>query len=757
MRSTRWLLLVAIIAIVAAVGSKYYHQKRIQASQAPQIPGALPLQFNAAANDWVYSYTNGSHPIIEVRAKNFKQLNDPQRTLLEDVELHIFNRDGKRYDKVQCAGAEFDPAKKTLYADGDVEITMGVPDDGAPPGRLVFIRSSGVTFDSNSGKAATDRLASFTFDRGDGQAVGAFYDPDTRELHMHSQVELHWKGDDPATKVMKVQAGELVYKERESHVFLSPWSRLTRENMVLDAGDAAITLFQGNIKAVVAQHPHGMDRDPGRDLEYSAQTLFMDLTPKAEIEKLVGDKDARLVSTSRDTRTTVTCDRLDLLFDTASGDSTLKSALASGHSMAQSEPTLLEGPSVPQTRILRSDNLIMQMRPGGREIATVETHTPGYLEFLPNRQGQPYRRMDGTEMWITYGAENRIQGFRSVNVATRTEAEKKPGQKTPVVSRTWSKTLTAEFDPKTSQLARMEQTGDFRYEEGDRKARAARTILDNPKNTIWLHEGARIWDATGVTAADTIVMDQKNGDVEAKGHVTSTRLPDRKGPPSAMLSQDEPMQATAARMTSANHNQKVHYEGDAFVWQGANQVRASVIDIDREKKRMEADVKVSTQFVDKPKEDQAAPAKGAKPKSKAAPVFTVVTAQHLVYTDQDRVALYTGGAHLVRPGMDVKGAQIRAILTDDKNADSRLEQAFADGQVEILRNDPGRNRKGTAEHAQYDVSEDKIVLFGGKPLFQDSVRGLTTGARLTYFSDDDRLLVNGEPSAPSVSRIQRRK
>ena len=205
---------------------------------------------------------------------------------------------------------------------------------------------------------------------------------------MQSQVELHWRGETPETKVMKMETDLLIYKEKEQHAFLTPWSRLTREKMVLDAGDADVILVQGKIRTVVAQKPRGARPGSGRDLEYAADRMDMSLNADGEIERILGTGNARLVSTSKDTRTTVTCDNLHLQFDTSSGESDLKTAIAEGHAMAQSEPTLLEGPSVPQTRILHTQTLFMQMRPGGREIDSVETHTPGYVEFLANRPGQ---------------------------------------------------------------------------------------------------------------------------------------------------------------------------------------------------------------------------------------------------------------------------------------------------------------------------------------------------------------------------------
>ena len=59
------------------------------------------------------------------------------------------------------------------------------------------------------------------------------------------------------------------------------------------------------------------------------------------------------------------------------------------------------------------------------------------------------------------------------------------------------------------------------------------------------------------------------------------------------------MQGRAQHMTSAEQNQKLHYEGNAVVWQGANRVEADRIDIDRTRQVFEAHGKVVSQFADK--------------------------------------------------------------------------------------------------------------------------------------------------------------
>jgi hypothetical protein len=146
--------------------------------------------------------------------------------------------------------------------------------------------------------------------------------------------------------------------------------------------------------------------------------------------------------------------------------------------------------------------------------------------------------------------------------------------------------LLATFDPKTSEMTRLEQKTDFRYEEGLRRATAARAVLEQPKDLMTLDGAARVWDPTGSVTADHMVVQQKSGDFTAEGHVASTRLPDKKEKPSSsMLAGDEILQARANRMTSTGDNQYVRYEGTAqskaVAWQGANRIEAELLEIDR--------------------------------------------------------------------------------------------------------------------------------------------------------------------------------
>ena len=287
--------------------------------------------------------------------------------------------------------------------------------------------------------------------------------------------------------------------------------------------------------------------------------------------------------------------------------------------------------------------------------------------------------------------------------------------------------------------------------------------MDADQNVILLDTGARIWDAAGSTAADHIRLDQRTGDFLAEGNVISSRLPDKdQKKNSEMLSGDDPLQATARKMDSRNRNRQIHYEGAVHMWQGANRIHADVVDVDRnldpQKRTLVADGHVVTNLWEEPKDDKA---KGDKNAGVANPVLTEVHSSHMVYTEASRLTHYTGGVQLNRPGLQVKGQELRAFL-GEAGADSRLEKAFADGAVEIFSTAKDRTRTGTGDHAEYYTADQKVILRGSwvrmvEKLFSNPQPNTTEGREAVYFPNDDRLVMTGEPDKPGNSRINRKK
>src|SRR5712691_5752258 len=330
MRRSRWLFLAAILGILVSVGATYFKRKETLASEAPPPPPRLDNGLDGRANDWVWVKSDGTRPVVEVRAKSVRQIREPSVMELDRLELRLYHKDGSEFDLVKSDKAQFDMPAKALYSEGGVEITMGVPAGGPPRGRVLKIHSAGVRFESDSGKAATDHHATFEFDQGGGSALGAEYDPNTRELHLRGQVTLDWRGKTPDSVPMHVEAGEAFYRERDSKVILFPWSKLTRDTLHMEAGMSVVVLENGEIRHADVQAGHGVQDDPDRKVEFGADQLTMEFVDGMLVSKIAGDRNAKLVSTAAETQTTVTANHLDLGFEIASKESSLTTALAVG-------------------------------------------------------------------------------------------------------------------------------------------------------------------------------------------------------------------------------------------------------------------------------------------------------------------------------------------------------------------------------------------------------------------------------------------
>jgi lipopolysaccharide transport protein LptA len=410
------------------------------------------------------------------------------------------------------------------------------------------------------------------------------------------------------------------------------------------------------------------------------------------------------------------------------------------------------------------------MRPGGAEAERLLTHSEGTLTFLPATPEQRERKLVAERMIGTYGPENALERFE----ATRARTESKPSaaavskakqqkQPEPPVLVTTSQLLEARFQPETGDMLWMKQSGNFEFTEGARRGKANEATLHQADKYNLLEGKAQLWDATGSLSADRIRTVEPSGDLFAEGNVVSTRKPEKKS--AARKSDDlnlpggeETMQATAAKMTTRNNNQWIRYEGAAKLWQGANRLHADVAIIDREAKVLEGMGNVFSQI-----EEQKTASTEAKPvaEKSAAPagparVYTLIHAAKMRYTDTDKIARYEGKVRMRRAALAVDSETMRMHLKENDAGNTELEKAFADGNARIRIEEPGNLRRGGGEHAEYYPPDEKMVLYGGEPFFEDQKEGATRGRRLTYYSQQDRLIVESADRAPSVSVIRRK-
>ncbi|MDZ7638636.1 MAG: LPS export ABC transporter periplasmic protein LptC [Bryobacterales bacterium] len=775
MRRLGRLIAFLFLVLSLSTGVIYYYQRQKAEANATPPPAPLPEGVAGTADRWQWSHNVDGKPMVEISAREYRMIQDPPRVELADVELKIFGGDPSVYDLVKSKRADVDTRSKTMYSEGEVEIVMRVPNNGRPmPERPMTIRSSKVHFDTESGKAITDEKTYFQFAEGTGEAVGAQYDPQAKEVTLESDAHITLiKEGAPAPT--EIWAQHAIYRESYSKVELRGPTRMARQNLLINAGDATVELANGEIRRVEAREVAGVDRYPNRELAFGAEFAEMKYRDDGSLAEIYGDGNSRLDTATPASRNEVRSSRMNLYFREAAAEPQLEKSFAHGGATVRSVPLGKSADTQPQ-RLLQADVIEVQMRPGGAEAERLLTHAPGTLSFLPANAEQRERKLFADRMIATYGANNTLERFESTK--TRTESQpsaaavaeaRKKKQPAPAPLLTKSDTLEAQFDPKSGEMQWMKQAGNFEFNEGTRRGKANTATLHQAEKYNLLDGKAQLWDETGSLQADRIRTAEPSGDLVAEGRVVSTRKPGPKDGKAGKKNElglpggEETLQATAARMTTRDANQWIRYEGNAKLWQGANRLHADTAIINRNEKTLEGTGNVFSQIEEQRKPVAAHAAEAAKeapsePKAAGGgqKIYTLINAAKMRYQDSEKIAHYTGNVRMRRTSLSVDSNEMRMVLKETASGDTELEKAFADGEARILIEEPGNIRRGGGEHAEYYPADEKMILYGGKPFFDDQKEGATRGKRLTYFSGEDRLIVESGDAVPAVSVIRRK-
>jgi lipopolysaccharide export system protein LptA len=76
-----------------------------------------------------------------------------------------------------------------------------------------------------------------------------------------------------------------------------------------------------------------------------------------------------------------------------------------------------------------------------------------------------------------------------------------------------------------------------------------------------------------------------------------------------------------------------------------------------------------------------------------------------------------------------------------------LDHIIANSHVRVQQ----QERRAEGEHLLYTASAGTYVMTGGNPMLSDPVNGTVRGDSLTFFSHDDRVVVEGNGTSRTVT------
>ncbi|HEY6328272.1 MAG TPA: LptA/OstA family protein, partial [Blastocatellia bacterium] len=177
--------------------------------------------------------------------------------------------------------------------------------------------------------------------------------------------------------------------------------------------------------------------------------------------------------------------------------------------------------------------------------------------------------------------------------------------------------------------------------------------------------------------------------------------------------------------------------GNAKGWQDDNFVKADTIELYHDDKHMIATGKVQSALYTVERETSPG-------KKEIVPVFA--SADRMTYSDEARLLHYEGNVK-TRQGSDkVDSIQEDVYLKQDTND---IDHTIARGNVVLIQT----GRHGAGDVFTYFASDGRGVLTGKEARIDDEEKGSTMGAQLTFYSHDDRIIVDNQHGTGRVRSI----
>ena len=787
----KWLV-GSLLLLVAAVSVTYWIARSRSGPTLHNVPSQLGIDIQQTSEGFSLSKSEGGRTLYTIRASKAVQFKAGGHADLRNVHIVVYGHEHDRYDQIYGNQFTYDPQTGDIIAVGEVHIDLQGNAEGpqkpdqAPPDELknpIHLLTHSLTFNQKTGIAYTNEVVEFRTTQAGGSAKGAYYDSNSNELLLKSDVHIVTTGQHPA--VITGSSGTIQKTPRQT----------TLQNVRLEQPDRTLTADKGTMRfeadntvqhVVMEGNVHIQSRGPSI-VDITGPRGDMNMGPNNSVEQAILSGNAKFESHGASVAHG-SADTFVLDFDDQ--NQPLRLHMVKNARMMQDpkpgkpgssgRPSGSSGQTSGQPMEIAADQLDFLLE-NGNQLKTGDTVGKASITILPapgpakqNAPGNGHQETGGNSTTVAtagqfhaaFDSNNRIQTLHGAPNSRIVSTS--PGEPDKVsVARNLDVTFAAD-----GGVQKLVQTGDFQYHEASAKPGTggreafADVATYSPSDAMLLLTGSpRVIDGGVTTTAVTVRINRQTGDGFADDNVKTTYSDLKPQPDGALLAGSDPVHVTAQHMTAHKEPGVAHYTGNVRLWQVANVVRAPKIDFDDQKRSIvaqsDASQKVLSLFMQRGRDGTLTPVD--------------VTSDRMTYTDEERRVRYTGDVfaktatntvhaqlidvYLKPADPDAKpspsapaGAQKKSVLPGT-NGPSQIDHMVAMEKVVVT----GPNRRAVGDRLVYTADDGKYVLTGKSPSIFDAERGTVWGDSLTFYSHDDRVLVESKRSSPTITRARTTK
>jgi lipopolysaccharide export system protein LptA len=777
-RLRHWFAVGAILMTVIVAGMYFY--ARMSLNKAVRaIPSKIGLNIQQTAEGFSISKSAEGRTQFTVSASKAVQFKEAGRAELHNVKIVIYGKDASRFDRITGDDFEYDPTSGDVTAKGRVLIDLQANPEGikhsdqtapAATANPIHLETDGLTFNKNTGDASASGNVVFQTPQAEGSAVGIRYVAKTGTMNLLSEVALTVNRPQP----VHLTANSGVITKQPHQVFLTT-AHMTREGQQARADQATFFLREDDTVDHVLAEGNVESEIHGASSKSKPSNLK---TSDSETRSRSDRAELFLTGTRNLLTTAVLSGNVQLTSfgtqpaDAAAGRVTLHFAgqqiLETVHaeegvkltqkSIQQGRPVVPSSPQGSAQDVEMTAPVMDFIVRKGRLLDRAETSGPPQIVITQPTNNQK-TVVTAAKFTARFTEKNRLATLHGEPdakiVSGAIDPNKLQTSKAGAAGQTdrvsTSQMLDVVFLPEGG-ISSIAQTGNLAYVDGPQKAWGERGEYTTADQVLVLTGSPRVVDNGMTTTARTIRMNRSTGDATAEGNVKSTYSELKPQPDGAMLASSDPIHVTSRTMTAHRSAAIAVYTGDARLWQDANVVEAPTLQFDRDHRSLVAQgtaaQSVSTVLVQVDKSGKVTPVN--------------ISSARLNYVDTERKALFDGAVTVKATDATMTGQQMTVFLKPQSQSQTQskpavglgmpgqIERILAEGRVVIT--EPTRH--ATGDRLVYTAADEKFVLTGGPPSIFDAERGKTTGDSLTFYRRDDRVLVEGRETSPTVTRTQ---
>jgi lipopolysaccharide export system protein LptA len=742
-RLRRWFAVAAIAVVFLVAGVYFYARHRVQ-NALKQVPEKIGLEIQQSATGFTVSKSVQGRTLFKIVASKAVQFKQGGHAQLHDVAITLYGRDSARYDRIYGSDFDYDQSSGDITAKGQVQIDLeanpeGVldPDQSAPTDlkNPIHVETTGLVFNQKTGNAFTNQKVSFRLPQGRGTAVGVRYEAQTNILSLESQVDMI--ATHPAG--LTIHALHATVTKNPHEVVLDHPQMATAARRC-DSDTATLFLRQDNtLDHVIATGNVHLQTEGVSPAEARADRLELTMGNRSETIRTAVFSGNVTSSVSGSQPMQASAGRVTLDF---AGQNLLTKVHSEENVKLVQHQSSSGGSSTPQDLELTAAAVDFFLA-NGRHLDRAETFGAAQIALRPRSSA------NGQQTLVTAGKfDARFDESGQISAVHGAPDAKIVSQVSGQPDRvSTSAMVDAAFSPGRG-ISSVVQQGSVVYVDGQREAWGDRARYTPADQMLLLTGSPRMVEGGMTTTARMMRLNRATGDAFAEGDVKTAYSDLKAQPDGALLASSSPIHVTSQSMSAHSASATALYSGGARLWQDANIIEAPSIEFDRDHRSMTAHSApgrpVSTVLVGNSKDGNSTP--------------VAVTSSALTYTDAERKAHFDGEVAAKGADFNVTAKQMDALFAprgkssgmSQNSATGQLERIVATGQVVVTQ--PGRQANG--DELVYTSADDKFVMTGGPPSIFDAERGKITGDSLTFYRRDDRVLVEGSTSSPTVTHTR---